>query len=113
MDTETENVSPETIAAMNDGLRKCLPNPLPYPHQATLTDEIAALPEDKIRTVLFLVREFNDFTEANDPHSEHDFGEFDFEGQKIFWKFDYYDKDMEHFKENGTRVLMIMFAHEY
>ncbi|MBC7753685.1 MAG: DUF3768 domain-containing protein [Moraxellaceae bacterium] len=110
---DTAKATVAAIAAKNDELRKCLPNPLPFPHQALLTDEIEALPEDKIRLVLFMVREFYDFTESNDPHSEHDFGEIDFEGQKIFWKFDYYNEDMEHFEENGRRVLLVMYAHEY
>ena len=110
---ETEIASAAALAAKNDELRKCLPNPLPFPHRAILTDKIAGLPEEKIQGVLLMIREYNDFSESNDPHSEHDFGEFDFEGQKIFWKFDYYNKDMEHFEANGRRVLMVMFAHEY
>ena len=39
------------------------------------------------------VRDFNDFCGANDPYGEHDFGTFDYEGQKIFWKIDYYDTE--------------------
>lgn len=110
---DTEKVPAAAIAAKNDELRKYLPNPLPFPHQAVLTDEIAALPDDEIRAVLLLVREYNDFTESNDPHSERDFGEFDFEGQKIYWKIDYYNEDLEHFEENGRRLLTVMYAHEY
>ena len=110
---DTEKVPATAIAKLNDELRKKIPLPLVYPHQTVMTDEIAALPEDKIQAVLLMVREHNDFTESNDPHSERDFGEFEFEGQKIFWKFDYYNEDMEHFEENGRRILMVMYAHEY
>lgn len=113
MNKETKNISTKTIAEKNDSLRKYLPGPLPSPHQVMMTDEISALSEDKIQKVLMLVREFDDFTEANDPHSERDFGAFEFEGQTIFWKFDYTSADMKHFEENGRRVLLIMSASEY
>ncbi|MBL4745910.1 MAG: DUF3768 domain-containing protein [Flavobacteriaceae bacterium] len=42
-----------------------------------------------------MVREFEAFTPDNDPYKAHDFGSFDFEGHRIYWKFDYYDIDME------------------
>jgi hypothetical protein len=66
-----------------------------------------------------LVRRFNDFSEANDPHGEHDFGSFTHQGQKLFWKIDYYDKACEFGSEDPadpaqtTRVLTIMLAEEY
>jgi len=28
------------------------------------------------------------------PHREHDFGSFDYAGATIFWKIDYYDRDL-------------------
>jgi len=33
---------------------------------------------------------FDSFTADNDPHGEHDFGAFEHDGQKIFWKIDCY-----------------------
>ena len=33
---------------------------------------------------------FDTFTADNDRHGEHDFGSFEYEGQRIFWKIDYY-----------------------
>ncbi len=65
------------------------------------------------------VRTFETFTEDNDPHGEHDFGSLDHNGQKIFWKIDYYAPDMMHGSENPAdpsqtvRVLTIMLANEY
>jgi hypothetical protein len=62
---------------------------------------------------------FDDFTKDNDPHGEHDFGAFQHEGERIFWKIDYYAPDMEHGSENPAdpkqtvRVLTIMLASEY
>jgi hypothetical protein len=46
--------------------------------------------EDTLRNV----REFNDFTEDNDPYGEHDFTSFQHLGDWIFWKFDYYDETL-------------------
>ena len=31
----------------------------------------------------------------NDPYGEHDFGSFRYAGETIFWKFDYYDVDLQ------------------
>jgi len=36
----------------------------------------------------FKVESFDSFTEDNDPHGEHDFGAFEHEAQRIFWKID-------------------------
>jgi hypothetical protein len=38
------------------------------------------------------VAAFDSFNEDNDPHREHDFGSFDYDGQRIFWRIDYYDR---------------------
>lgn len=66
------------------------------------------------------VEMFNAFTEDNDPYGEHDFGSFEQpDGQKIFWKIDYYTPDLEAGSEDPsdprqtTRVLTIMLADEY
>jgi hypothetical protein len=64
-------------------------------------------------------RIFDSFTPDNDPYGEHDFGAFEHEGQRIFWKIDYYAPDMEHGSEDPAdpkqtvRVLTIMLASEY
>lgn len=69
--------------------------------------------------VFALVRRFDAFTEANDPHGEHDFGSFTHQGEKLFWKIDYYDKACEFGSDDPadttktTRVLTIMLAEEY
>ncbi|MCG9890946.1 MAG: DUF3768 domain-containing protein, partial [Thermosynechococcaceae cyanobacterium MS004] len=49
-----------------------------------------------------LVRAFDDFTEANDPYGEHDFGSVEFEGDQWFWKIDYYDKSFRFGSENPS-----------
>ena len=62
---------------------------------------------------------FNDFSPGNDLHGERDFGAFEHNGQRIFWKIDYYAHDIMHGSEDPTdpqqtvRVLTIMLASEY
>jgi hypothetical protein len=65
------------------------------------------------------VRQFTAFAEDNDPYGEHDFGAIDHAGEKIFWKIDYYDLDLQCGSEDPSdqavtaRVLTIMLASEY
>jgi hypothetical protein len=67
-------------------------------------------------------REGGDFRRLppdNDPQGERDFGAFEHNGDRIFWKIDYYAHDMEHGSEDASdprqtvRVLTIMLASEY
>ncbi|MGD9712992.1 MAG: DUF3768 domain-containing protein [Thermomicrobiales bacterium] len=65
------------------------------------------------------VRQFGSFDAQNDPYAEHDFGAFEWEGEIIFWKIDYYDNDLLMGSLDPadpavtTRVLTIMLAWEY
>lgn len=76
------------------------------------------MPRD-IARILSEVRRFDNFTKANDPYGEHDFGSFDYKGEKIYWKIDYYDKSYQYMSENPAnpevtnRVLTVMLADEY
>lgn len=63
------------------------------------------------------VEDFSSFNEDNDPYGEHDFGSLTFEGKKIFWKIDYYDKQLKYGTDpldpECRRTLTIMLAEEY
>ena len=102
------------IAELNDQFRSTLTG-----GRVLMTAGVNALPADTIARALTMVREFNAFTADNDPHKEHDFGNFEIAGQKFFWKIDYYDKGLEYGSEDPanaditTRVLTIMLAEEY
>ena len=69
--------------------------------------------------MLLAVQSFSDFTKDNDPYGEHDFGSFELEGERYFFKIDYYAPDLDGGSEdpadsaNTTRVLTIMRADEY
>ena len=70
-------------------------------------------------TLYSIVQRYDRFTNANDPHKEHDFGSFEFAGEKCFWKIDYYNKTLDGGSEDPadpaqtTRVLTIMLPSEY
>lgn len=72
-----------------------------------------------VERVLAMVRAFDTFDRDNDPYGEHDFGAFTFEGETLYFKFDYYTLDMmggtndPTDPENTLRVLTIMLASEY
>jgi hypothetical protein len=80
---------------------------------------VDALPSDVKAVVIRRVATFSDFTPDNDPHGEHDFGNFTLAGRKFFWKIDAYDADMRFGSDDptnpakATRVLTIMLAEEY
>jgi Protein of unknown function (DUF3768) len=67
------------------------------------------------------VEAFNAFNEDNDPYGEHDFGAFEIEGTRLFWKIEYYQKGSNYSVGAETpedpattdRVLTIMLAEEY
>lgn len=70
-----------------------------------------------VMTAVRAVREFNDF--SNDPWGEHDVGAIELEGEKVYFKIDYYDMSLQCGSENPAnegcthRVLTIMLASEY
>lgn len=72
-----------------------------------------------IQRAVASVRAFAQFSQNNDPWGEHDFGAFDLDDQKIFWKIDPYNLDCTAGSENPAnaavthRVLTIMLASEY
>jgi hypothetical protein len=102
------------IRALNDRLRKSLTG-----GRIVMTAGVSALPDDVRAQVIQLTRTFKEFTPDNDPHNEHDFGSFEIDGQKFFFKHDYYDESMQYGSEDPSdlekakRVPTIMRAEEY
>ena len=87
----------------------------------------AMSPEDQAR-VLTAVRGFDAFTDDNDAvlaepsyawTAEHDFGAVDIDGERVFFKLDYYDPTLTYHSDapadpsKTMRVLTIMLADEY
>ena len=102
------------IKTLNDNFRKTFTG-----GQVLLTAGIDSMDAEDVANIMLIVQNFNDFTPDNDPYGEHDFGSFDYKGNKIFWKIDYYDLNNQYMSENPAnpditnRVLTIMLAEEY
>jgi hypothetical protein len=106
----------EKIAHLNDKARKGL---LPGSTKVLLTPLVTALPEPLLLHLQDTVSGFDAFTEDNDPYGERDFGAVEIEGERYFWKIDYYDRSLRFGAEDPSnvsetvRVMTLMHATEY
>src|SRR5258707_15863958 len=104
----------DRIRALNDELRQFLLGGM-----AVMTPGIAALGPEAVERIVKTIAVFDDFCHANDPHEEHDFGCFEADGHKIFFKIDYYDKALTGRSPDPgdpslpQRVITVMLAEEY
>ena len=111
MTTETVH----TIAELNDLCR----NAMGIGGRVFQTSGIQALSPAEQSAIREKVETFDAFTADNDPYGERDFGAFEHNGQRIFWKIDYYDSTLTKGSEDPSdprqtvRVLTIMLASEY
>ncbi len=84
-----------------------------------VTAGIQALGVENIERALSAVAQFDDFTPDNDPYGEHDCAVMTFNGVRIIWKIDYYDKSMRGGSPDPSdpevteRVMTVMLASEY
>lgn len=101
------------IAQLNDAARRGVGV------RVVITQGIDAMSVVDKAVIRDRVTTFDTFDADNDPHGEHDFGAFDYKGQTIFFKIDYYDKNLETGSEDPSdpevtrRVLTIMLSGEY
>ncbi|MCR9140252.1 MAG: DUF3768 domain-containing protein [Alphaproteobacteria bacterium] len=100
------------IRALNDHARQTFTG-----CRVVITPGIQAL--EDINAVLRKVQLFDDFTPANDPYHEHDFGAFYCDHAQVFWQISYYDLDYSMHSPDPSdpavtaRVLTVMLAEEY
>ncbi|MEM8576018.1 MAG: DUF3768 domain-containing protein [Pseudomonadota bacterium] len=115
---ETSNKSDARTARireLNDALRRgdCRNGKI------VITSGVHERGETFLAQVTKAVSDFTDFTPDNDPHGEHDFGAFEVDGENLFFKLDYYDRDLQWHSPDAAdpnvtvRVLTIMLASEY
>jgi hypothetical protein len=103
-----------TIRYLNDQLRQN-----PQTGIAVITPGIAALGQEAVERIFRTMSIYDDFCHENDPYEEHDFGAFDANGQKVFFKIDYFDKRLNMHSPDPSdpsvteRVITIMLAEEY
>jgi len=104
----------DKIRELNDQFRTTLTG-----GRIILTEGVSALGEAMVVRLMVLVQQYDSFTADNDTYGEHDFGAIDLQGQRFFWKIDYYDKDFAMHSPDAAkpavtnRVLTIMLASEY
>ncbi len=119
------------IARLNDRARQAMG----LVCTAFVTVGFRSLPEADQSQVRELIETYDAFDEDSDPHGERDFGAVyqladgrwtterprarDDERERVFWKLDYYDRDLRFGSEDPAnpavtrRVLTIMLADEY
>jgi len=84
-----------------------------------VTSSIAELEPELKAKILVAVREFKDFNSDNDPHHEHDLAFFEVDGERYFFKVDYFDLDAKFHApdpadpERTCRVLTIGHHSDY
>lgn len=103
-----------TIMELNDRFRRTLMG-----GRLVFTSGINSLPEETVAQVISRLVTFDAFDEDNDPHGEHDFGQIEVDGTKVFFKIDYFDRAMRFHSPDPSdpevtqRVLTVMLAEEY
>ena len=116
LDREQEDFAAKTagIRQLNDEFRTTGMGGL-----VMMTQGIQQLGVMRHAEIVQAIRSFDAFNEDNDPHGEHDFGAIDAAGQRLFWKIDYYDRDLEMGSPDPSnpavtcRVMTILVANEY
>ena len=84
-----------------------------------VTAGIAALGPEAYVRIIDAVRAFDAFDTDNDPWGEHDFGALTVDGERVFFKFEYYDLERAMHSADPVdpavteRVLTIMLAEEH
>ena len=103
-----------TIRRLNDQLRQN-----PQTGIAVVTPGVAALGQEAVQRIFRTIALYDNFCRDNDPYGEHDFGTFDADGLRIFFKIDYYDKQLNMHSPDPAdpsvtqRVITVMLAEEY
>lgn len=108
-------MSADRIRELNDAFRQHLRGP----GRVLLTRGVSMAPAEQQARVIEAVRTFEAFDPENDPYGDHDFGSFEVDGIRHFWKIDYYDLSELYASPDPAdtavtlRVLTIMLAEEY
>lgn len=103
----------------NDAFRATFDTARPGRDDVVMTGGLRALGPEFCLRAIEAVRVYDQFTEANDPWGEHDFGTFEIDGEPLCWKIDYYDTELKFCSPNPSdsaltrRVLTIMLQGEY
>ena len=107
---------PETgrIRAFNDALRRCGRG-----GRIMITAGLEARGSENVARVLAAVAAFDNFTDDNDMHREHDCAILRVDGIQVLFKIDYFDRDLSFHSPDPSdpavteRVMTVMLAEEY
>ncbi len=114
MNTESKQNHTAEIRRLNDQLRTTFVG-----GAILITPGVEALAVDQRSALLAQIRSFDNFSAGDDPYGEHDFGAVNLQGEKFFFKIDYYGLSMEGGAPDPSdpsctrRVMTIMRADEY
>ncbi|MBT4116286.1 MAG: DUF3768 domain-containing protein [Rhodospirillaceae bacterium] len=84
-----------------------------------ITPGVQGLGLDSINLLLEEVANYDGFGSQNDPWDEHDGAAIVFQGQRYYWKIDYYDQTLKYGSPDPSdplvteRVLTLMRSDEY
>lgn len=104
----------EVIAALNDQFRQTLQGGAVF-----MTASVAKISSVRLRRMMEAICAFDGFCEEQDPFGEHDLGSIKDEGERFFWKIDYFNPSMQLGSEDPAdpaltlRVMTIMRPEEY
>jgi hypothetical protein len=104
----------QRIRDLNDHLRRTGRGGM-----VTMTNGVASLGLAAVNEVLKLIAGFDGFNPDNDPWQEHDCAGLEFEGHRILWKIDYYDRSRRLHSPDPAdpkvtvRALTVMLAEVY
>ena len=92
------------IRELNDAFRRTFSG-----GRVMMTSGVSELPDMVKAKALQLVASFDDFTEDNDPWGEHDCAALTVDGQRIIFKIDYFDRDLQwHSPDAADRVIVVV-----
>ena len=109
-----------TTASQNDAFRTgMVVGGCPFPGTVVTTSGVSDRGRGFVTDAILAAAFDTNFSEDNDPYGERDFGTITVQGERLYWKIDYYDADREYGSDDPSdpakthRVLTILFPSEY
>lgn len=109
-----------TTARQNDAFRAgMVVGGCPFPGSVVVTSGVSDRGRDFVTGAILAAAFDRDFCEDNDPYGDRSFGIVTVQGERLYWKIDYYDADQEQGSDDPSdpgrthRVLTILFPSEY
>ncbi len=113
-DREQLSETDQRIRDLNDAFRRSFSG-----GKILITPGVQSLATDIASRVLQAIQNFDGFCGDNDPYGTHEFGGVEVEGQKVWFKIDAYDQNLEYGSPDPsdpsvtTRVMTILLPEEY